>query len=315
MLAKSGSHTLPATMHAIRLHGAVGAEGLKYEVIETPRPSEGQALVKVNAAAITRNELDWPVDRLPAIPSYEFSGVVAALGPDTAGPSIGDEVYALARFDRDGAAAEFVTVSSELLAPKPASLDHLESAALPLAALTAWQGLLDHGHLEEGHRVLIFGAAGGVGHIATQLARGRGAHVIGSASAGKLETVKTLGAHEVLDPTETRFEDAIEPVDLVFDTVGGELLRRSPAVVRSGGRIVSIAEDPPEVPVESRIDAVYFVVEPNRDQLVEIARMVECGELKPAIDSVFPLADARAAFAHSMERGTRGKVILRVAND
>jgi NADPH:quinone reductase-like Zn-dependent oxidoreductase len=310
-----GSLNPSAMMHAIRLHSAAGAEGLEYEEIESPRPGEGQALVRVYAAAITRDELAWSVDRLPAIPSYEFSGMVVELGPGAAEPSIDDEVFGLAGFDRDGAAADFVSVPAGVLAPKPGTLGHTESAALPLAALSAWQGLFDHGHLEAGNRVLISGAAGGVGHLATQLARGRGAYVIGTASPEKLESVRTLGAHETLDRTEMRFENSIEPVDLVFDTVGGELLRRSPGVVRPGGRIVSIAEDPPELTDKVHIDCVYFVVEPNRDQLIDIARLVDRGALKPAIDSVFPLAEAHAAFARSMESGTRGKVILRVIDD
>lgn len=315
MLADQGPDTLPASMQAIRLHRAVGFEGLMNDVIETPRPVEGQALVKVHAAAITRGELDWPVDRLPAIPSYEFAGVVAALGPGTTAPSIGDEVYALAGFDRDGAAADFVVVPATVLAPKPASLDHNQSAALPLAALTAWQGLFDHGHLERGQRVLILGAAGGVGHLAIQLARGRGAHVIGAASAEKLEIVKSFGAHEAQDAARLHSEVTIRPVDLVFDTVGGDLLRHSPAFIRPGGTLVSIAEDPPEPAQDSRIDAIYFVVEPNRNQLMEIARLADRGELKLAIDSIFPLAEARDAFAKSMERDTRGKVVLRVSDE
>jgi NADPH:quinone reductase-like Zn-dependent oxidoreductase len=303
------------TMHAIRLLAPTGPRALSYEVIETPEPGEGEALVRVHAAAITRDELDWPVDRLPATPSYEFSGIVAALGPGVTQPSIGDEVYALAGFDRDGAAADFVLVPSSLLAPRPASLDHTQSAALPLAALSAWQGLFDHGRLEKGRRVLITGASGGVGHLATQLARQRGAYVTGTASTEKMDFVKTLGAHEVIDHSETRLEEAIEQVDLVFDTVGGDLLRRSPAVMRSGGKIVSIAEDPPKLAAESGIDSVYFVVEPNRNQLIQVADLVDRGELKPAVDSTFPLAEARAAFARSMDRATCGKVILRVADE
>jgi NADPH:quinone reductase-like Zn-dependent oxidoreductase len=162
--------------------------------------------------------------------------------------------------------------------------------------------------------VLISGAAGGVGHLATQLARGRGAYVIGTASPEKLESVRNFGAHETLDRTTQRFEDSIEPVDLVFDTVGGELLRRSPDIVRRGGRIVSIAEDTPKLTDEAAIDSVYFVVEPNRAQLIEIARLADRGALTPAIDSVFPLTEAQAAFKRSMEWSTRGKVILRLVH-
>ena len=302
-------------MRAIRLHRPGGPEELVLERIETPRLRAGEALVRVHAAAITRDELEWPVDRLPAIPSYELSGVVAAVAPDADAGLIDQPVYALTSFDRDGAAADYAAVPANLLALKPRTLDHLQSAAIPLAALSAWQGLFDHGGLEEGQRVLITGAAGGVGHFATQLARWRGAYVIGTGSRTNGESARRFGAHEVLDHTKTPVEDALDPVDLVFDTVGGELLERSPAIVREGGRLVSVAEQPPESPTTATIAAMYFVVEPNCEQLAELARLVDTGDLRPAIDSVFPLADARAAFERSMAAGKRGKVVLRVVDD
>lgn len=302
-------------MRAVRLRARGGPEKLMLEEIETPRPQAGEALVRVHAAALTRDELEWPTDRLPAIPSYELSGVVEGVGSDVDVVSIGEPVYALIGFDRDGAAADYTVVPANVLAPKPRTLDHVESAAVPLAALSAWQGLFDHGRLEEGERVLIHGAAGGVGHFATQLARSRGAYVIGTASATTVERALEFGAHEALDSSSTRFEEALDPVDLVFDTVGGELLERSTAVVRKGGRLVSVAAEPPEVSAGARVDALYFVVEPNRDQLIELAGLVEDGDLRPAIDSVFPLSEARAAFERSMAAGKRGKVVLRVADD
>jgi NADPH:quinone reductase-like Zn-dependent oxidoreductase len=303
---------IPSKMDAVRLHGpAVG--GLRYEQVETPRVRAGEALVEVHAAAVTRDELEWPVDRLPAIPSYELSGIVAAVATDVGTVAVGEAVYALTGFDRDGAAAAYAAVSASLLAPKPSTLDHVASAAIPLAALSAWQGLFDHGRLEDGERVLIHGAAGGVGHFATQLARWRGAHVIGTASAGSLDAARAFGAHEALDGRDARLEVTIPPVDLVFDTVGGELLARSPAIVRPGGRLVSVAEEPP--PTVAPMHATYFVVEPNREQLVEIARLVDEGALHPAIDSVFHLSEAPAAFARVMAGGKRGKVVLRVVDD
>jgi NADPH:quinone reductase-like Zn-dependent oxidoreductase len=289
---------IPATMQAVRLRAPGGPEQLAVEEVEVPAPAPGEALVRVHAAAITRDELEWPVDRLPAIPAYELSGVVAA------GPAAGDEVYALAGFDRDGAAAEYAVVKADLLAPKPRTLGHVESAALPLAGLSAWQGLFDHGGLAAGERVLIHGAAGGVGHLAVQLARERGAHVIATASAGRVEDVRALGADEAIDHPGTRFEDAIEPVDLVFDTAGGDRLERSPAVLREGGRIVTVAHEAPHV--------VYFIVEPNREQLVELAALADRGAVRPTIDAVFPLADARRAFERSLGRAGRGKIVLTV---
>jgi NADPH:quinone reductase-like Zn-dependent oxidoreductase len=290
---KPTQHDAPPTMLAVRLHPPGGIEGLAYERVETPRLRAGEALVRVHAAAITRDELTWAEDRLPAIPSYEVSGVVAALAPGVTGIAVGDAVYALTCFDRDGAAAEYVAVPADLLAPKPATLGHVESAAIPLAALSALQGLFDHGGLEEGQRVLVTGAAGGVGHFATQLARLRGAQVI---AAGFDEA-------------------AVDGVDLVFDTAGGDLLARSRAIVREGGRVVSVAEEPPPISSSAKVEARYFVVEPNRRQLEELTRLVERGELSPAVDSVFHLADARSAFERSMARGKRGKVVLRVVEE
>jgi NADPH:quinone reductase-like Zn-dependent oxidoreductase len=290
-------------MQAVRLHSP-GLDGLRLDELDVPQVRAGEALVEVHAAAITRDELEWPVDRLPAIPSYELSGVVEAVAGDVE-VAVGEPVFALTEFDRDGVAAAYAAVRASLLAPKPSTVDHVASAAIPLAALSAWQGLFDHGRLEGDQRVLIHGAAGGVGHFATQLARWRGAHVIGTASPGSMEAARAYGAHEVFD----RLEEALAPVDLVFDTVGGPLLQGSPAMVRPGGRLVSVAEEPP---VTEGIEASYFVVEPNREQLVEIARLVDEGVLRPAIDSVFPLAEAAAAFERSLAGGKRGKVVIRV---
>jgi len=298
--------TMASTMRAVRLHSPGGPEGLKLEEIETPRLRPGDALVRVHAAAITRDELEWPTDRLPAVPSYELSGVVAAVAPGANTVEIGEHVYGLTGFDRDGAAADYAAVAANLLAPKPRSLDHVESAAVPLAALSAWQGLFDHGGLQEGQRVLIHGAAGGVGHFATQLARWRGAYVIGTASPAGVEGARRSGVHEVVDYTQ-RFEESLDPVDLVFDTVGGELLERSPAIVQKGGRLVSVAEE--------MVNARYFVVEPSREQLLELSRLADSGDLHPEIDSVFPLSEARAAFERSLARGKRGKVVLRISDD
>jgi NADPH:quinone reductase-like Zn-dependent oxidoreductase len=240
---------------AVRLH----PNGLKVEEVETPSPRPGDVLVRVRAAAITRDELEWPADRLPAIPSYELSGVVVEGG---------EEVYALTPFDRDGVAAEYAAVPAAVLAPKPARLGHVEAAALPMGVLTAWQALFVHGRLLRGERVLVTGASGGVGHIAVQLARQAGAKVVES-----------------------------EPADLVFDTAGGE--------IPAGERVVTIAAEAP--------GATYFVVDPAGEQLRKLARLADAGELRPAVDSVFPLAEAQAAFARVAARGKRGKVVLAVS--
>jgi NADPH:quinone reductase-like Zn-dependent oxidoreductase len=257
------------TMRAVRLYDT----GLVVEEIEVPVPGEGEALVRVHAAAITRGELAWPQDRLPAIPSYELSGVVAQVADDVQDVAVGDEVFALTPFDRDGVAAEYALVPAALLAPRPQHLTHVESATLPMTGLSAWQGLFDYGDLQEGERVTVVGATGGVGHLAVQLAR-------------------------------AQLADEGDRSDLAFDTVGGDALL---SVIESAGRVVSIAEEAEGV--------TYFIVEPNRGQLAELGRRADSGELSAAIDSVFPLAEAEAAFARVAERGKQGKVVLRVADD
>jgi NADPH:quinone reductase-like Zn-dependent oxidoreductase len=291
-----------ATMRAVRLRAPGGPEQLVNEELPTPRPEPGQALVRVHAAGLTRDELEWPVDRLPAIPSYELSGVVEATG---------DSVFALTDFERDGVAADYALVSTELLAPKPGTVTDVEAAAIPLPALSAWQGLFDHGRLAEGERVMIHGASGGVGQFATQLACERGAYVIATVSSGDVERARALGADEVIDHTAERFEEVVEPVDLVFDTAGGDRLVRSPAVLRPGGRLVSVAEEPPRAADFGHI-AVYFVVEPNREQLGQISELVDSGRLEVQVDQTFPLDDARRAFERLAGRGKRGKVVLDV---
>jgi NADPH:quinone reductase-like Zn-dependent oxidoreductase len=272
-------------MRVVRLRAPGGPEQLAVEEANRPRPGPGDALVRVHAAAITRGELEWPVGRLPAIPCYELCGVIEETAAGVAGIAAGDRVFALTPFDRDGVAADHTALPAELLVPSPRALGDAESAAIPLPALAAWQGLFDHGRLVADQRVLILGASGVVGGFAVQLARARGAHVIDAA---------------------TPFEDAVESVDLVFDTVGGERLRRAGAVLRAGGRLVSVAGEPPE-------GGVYFLVEPNREQLMSIARLADAGELRPPSIDLFPLASAREAFASSLERGRPHKVVLDVA--
>jgi NADPH:quinone reductase-like Zn-dependent oxidoreductase len=301
-------------MRALRLHSPGTPASLAYEDIDTPKPGPGEALVRVCAAAVTRGELDWPVDRLPAIPSYEFSGVIVATAPDVGDGMVGESVYALCPFDHDGAAAELAIVPAALIAPKPRTLDHVESAAVPLAGLSAWQGLFDHGGLEPGQRVLIHGAAGGVGSFAVQIAHHYGAYVIGVTSTAQVEAVRGLGADRVIDYTMAPFEEGLEDLDLVLDTVGGERLQKSPTVLRSGGRLVSVAEEPTTTGDVARgITAVYFVVKPIRHELVALAGLIERGALHPTIDAVFPFSQARHAFERSLARHGPGKIVIRIS--
>src|SRR5512146_3143517 len=298
-------------MKAIRLHARGGPEQLVYEDAPRPQLRPGDALVRVHACAITHTELTWDEtyttrqgkDRTPSIPGHEFSGVVESVFPGVTEVKPGDSVYALADFSRDGAAADYIAVRAADLAPHPPGLSHVQAAAVPLAALTAWQALFDHAGLTAGQRVLIHGATGGVGSFAVQLAHRRGIHVIGTAQAGNLDLLRRLGADETIDYTSVRFEDKVHDVDAVLDAVGGDTMQRSFAVLRPGGILVSIVGPPPaDAAARLGVRSVFFIVEPNRHELIEIARLIQAGELHPLIDAVFPLEEARQAF----EPGARG---------
>jgi NADPH:quinone reductase-like Zn-dependent oxidoreductase len=313
------------TMRAVRAHRRGGPEQLVYEVVPRPEPAPGEVLVAVHAASITSDELTWDAtwtdspepggrDRTPIIPSHEMSGVVAALGPGVIETGVGDEVYGLIPFVRDGAAAEYVTVPADILAAKPATMDHDAAAAVPLAALTVWQALVDHASLRAGQHVLIHGAAGGVGSFAVQIAASLGARVTATARARDRDFVTKLGAHEVVDYVNERFEDHVDGVDVVLDLVGGETQARSWSVLRPGGVLVSIAAPPDARQAAAHgVRGVFFVVEPNRAQLEIIARLIDTGRLSPAVDRVVSLADTRAAYESLRTEHRRGKVVIHVA--
>jgi NADPH:quinone reductase-like Zn-dependent oxidoreductase len=223
---------------------------------------------------------------------------------------VGDLVYGLNDWYRDGASAEYCVARVADIAGKPAGVDHVHAAATPISALTAWQGLVERAGLAAGQRVLIHGAAGGVGNLAVQLAHWRGGRVVATAAADNLDFVRSLGAEEVIDYRADRFEDVVRHVDVVFDTVGGETLERSWSVLKPGGRLVTVAASE-EQTTDERIRAAYFIVEPSRTQLAEIARLIEGGALRPVVGAVFPLAEARQAYQH---KPVRGKVVLRVVD-
>ncbi|MFJ8005223.1 NADP-dependent oxidoreductase [Streptomyces fagopyri] len=283
-----------------------------------PHASENDVVVRVHAAGFTRGELDWPAtwsdragrDRTPSVPGHEVSGVVAELGYGTTGLTVGQRVFGLTDWTRNGSLAEYVAVEARNLAPLPADVDHTSAAALPISGLTAWQGLFDHGRIETGRTVLIHGAAGGVGSIAVQLAREAGAHVIGTGRSTDRETVLALGAHAFLDLGTDRWEDAGQ-VDVVFDVIGGDILDRSAALVRGGGTLVTIVQPPSVRPEDGR--AVFFVVEPDRARLTDLAQRLRDGRLDVRVGEVRPLADAVAAFAPG--RRVPGRSIIRVAED
>jgi NADPH:quinone reductase-like Zn-dependent oxidoreductase len=271
--------------------------------------------VRVHAAGFTPGELDWPAtwtdragrDRTPSVPGHELSGVVVELGFGTTGLTVGQRVFGLADWARNGTLAEYVAVEARNLAALPADIDDTVAAALPISGLTAWQGLFHHGRLEAGQTVLIHGAAGGVGSIAVQLAREVGARVIATGRAAHAETALGLGADVFLDLQADQLEDAGD-VDIVFDVIGGEIRDRSAALVRAGGTLVTIAPPPPSVrPTDGR--AIFFVVEPDRGQLASLAQRLRDGRLKLAVDER-TLAEAPAAFAP--DRRIPGKTIIRV---
>ena len=309
------------TMNAIRSHQRGGADTLVYESVARPAPGSGEVLVEVHAAAITPTEFTWDPtwtdqqgkSRLPIVPSHEISGVVAQTGPDAVDIAVGNQVYGLIDFYRDGAAAEFAIAKVSELAPKPHKVDHLHAAALPLSALTAWQAFRTHAFLRAGQRVLIHGGAGGVGSFAVQLAKHFGAETIATCSTRNADFVKSLGADSVLEYDRRPFEENLKDVDLVLDTVGGETLERSWRVVRRGGALISVVEEPPAAQAERfGVSGKFFIVEPNRGQLVELAKLVDDGILQPIVSETFPLSAARRAYEAGSRGHLRGKIVLRV---
>src|SRR5919202_394702 len=306
-------------MFALRARAKGDPEGLSYEHVPMPSPGIGDVLLQVHAASFTPTELIWPstwVDRAgkarPApIPAHEASGVVVALGYGMTGFAVGDEVYGLADWYRDGAAAGYVAAEARNLALKPTTLDHAHSAAVPLAGLTAWQALFDHGGLSAGQSVLIHGAGGGVGVFAVQLAHAAGARVVATGRAWAEELVRELGADEFVDTGCRRFEEAAGEVDVVFDLVGGEVQERSWAVVKPGGVLATVVA-PLEQSERRGVHGVYFVVEPDRTMLAELARRIDEGEMRPIVGEVFALEQGREAFEVKQGPGIPGKVVLRV---
>ncbi len=292
-----------------------GIGGLALTDISYPHAGQNDVIVRVNAGGFTPGELDWPTtwtgragrDRTPSVPGHELSGVVVELGHGTTGLTVGQRVFGTIDWARDGSLAEFTAIEARNLAALPADIDHTVAAALPISGLTAWQGLIDHAGLKTGQTVLIHGAAGGVGSIAVQLAREVGARVIGTGRSADRDTALGLGVDAFLDLQADKVEDAGE-VDVVFDVIGGEILDRSASLVRAGGTLVTIARVPTVQPKDGR--AIFFVVEPDRFRLADLAQRLRDGRLTPIVGAVRPLAEAPAAFAP--DRRTPGKTIIRI---
>lgn len=310
-------------MKAARIHRFGGIEALIHEDAPRPEPGPGEALIRVYAAGV--NPVDWKTCAgrgvakslrlsLPYIPGWDVSGVVEEVGPGASGFAPGDAVFGLVRFPQPGSAyAEYVASPVEHLAFKPRSLDHLQAAALPCVALTAWQALVEAARLQAGQKVLIHAAAGGVGHIAVQLARSLGAFVIGTASRRNAGFVIENGADEFIDYETARFEDRVHQVDVVLDPIAGDTRGRSWGVLRKGGVLVAIqgtASTAEAARHGVRVEQV--LVRPHAAQLASIAGLVDEGRIRPFVSAVFDLEHARAALECLQDGHTRGKIVLKV---
>lgn len=313
-------------MIALRAHSRGGPEQLLVENTPIPQLQDGDLLVTVHAAAITFNELLWDEtwtrdgsDRTPIIPSHEWSGVIERVSP-TSAHRVGDPVFGMVAFNRDGAAAEHLAVSAEFVAPKPVGISHVEAAALPLAGLTAWQALVDHARVRSGDRVLVLGAAGGVGAYAVQLAAHLGARVTATSMARDSEYVQSLGADEVLtvasrDAHSDRLRDG--SFDVVVDTVGGVSMEPSMRLTRRGGVFITLQQPPPaELAEELGVRAVFFVVSCTRAGLDQLRELVQEGQLRVKVAATYPLIKGREAFeSGKLQDRTPGKTVLVVSAD
>jgi len=308
-------------MKAIRVHEYGGPEALKYEDAPQPLPAPGDVLIRVHATSV--NPVDIAIRsgffkermkyKMPMIPGWDVSGVIQSVTPGATRLKVGDEVYSRPDLSRDGAYAEYVAVRESEVALKPKSINHAQAAAIPLTGLTAWQALFDAGHLTAGQTVLIHGAAGGVGHFAVQFAKVQGARVIATASKRNHDFLRSLGADELIDYNTTKFEDVVRDVDVVLDTITGETQDRSWPVIKKGGIYVSILQPPNQEKAAAHgVRSAHVFVQPNVDELSEIARLVDSGKVKPHVEKVFPLPQAAAAQEAVATHHTRGKIVIQV---
>ncbi|MEV4441208.1 NADP-dependent oxidoreductase [Streptomyces sp. NPDC049577] len=314
------------TMQAVVQDRAGGPEVLRLTEVPRPVPGPAEILVRVHAAGV--NPVDWKVrergfafygQQPPFTVGWDVSGVVEEVGPGVTLFAPGDEVFGMPRFPQVASGyAEYVTAPSRHFARVPEGLGHVRAAALPLAALTAWQALVDTADVRPGQRVLIHAAAGGVGHLAVQIAKARGAYVIGTASAGKHDFLRGLGADELIDYTAQDFAETVRDVDIVIDTIGGEYAGRSLRTLKRGGTLVAIvppAEDFPwEQAREAGVRAVFVMVEADGTGMKEIAALVESGQLRAEVAATFPLAEAGRAHELGETNRTAGKIVLTVAD-
>ena len=306
------------TMHAMRIHKFGGPEVLRDEVLAVPEPESDEILVRVEAASV--NPVDYkmregkfakaPDDALPITLGRDLSGVVEKTGPHAPHVMAGQSVFALLGYDR-GAYAQHVVLKKGEWAAKPQNISHVEAAAVPLAALTAWQGMIDHGDLRAGQRVLIHGGAGGVGHFAIQIAKAKGAWVATTCAARDFDFVRSLGADEAIDYKSEKFEDRLSDIDLVYDLIAGDTQERSFEVLKRGGALISTLQEPDKAKaLYKSIKIAHYMAKPDADELTEIARLVETGKIMPQVQETFPLADAARAEQTLASGHVRGKIVL-----
>jgi NADPH:quinone reductase-like Zn-dependent oxidoreductase len=310
------------TMKAVRIHKYGGLEVLQYEDAPLPKVAPAtEVLVRIHAAGV--NPIDWKTRQghmkevfphsFPLVLGWDLSGVVEEVGAGASRFKAGDEVYSLPDPLRDGAYAEYIVVRESDLALKPKSLYHVHAAAVPLAALTAWQALFEVARLGSGQRVLIHAGAGGVGHFAVQFAKWKGAYVFATASTKNQDLLRELGVDEPIDYTQQRFEDIARKIDIVLDTLGGDTQERSWQVLKKGGALLSLVQPPSaEKAKELGVRAAFVASHPNGAQLAEIAHLIDSRKLKPIVERILPLLEARRAHELSQSGHTRGKIVLRV---
>ncbi|SDG65829.1 NADPH:quinone reductase [Pedobacter terrae] len=308
-------------MKAVRIHEFGGPEVLSIDDIPMPQPASDEVLIKVHATSV--NPVDWKIReghhtgkfpaKLPLTMGWDVSGTIEEVGEKVSAFKKGDEVYGRPDPTKNGAYAEYIVVKANIISIKPTSIGHTEAAAVPLAGLTAWQGLFDHGLLKAGQKVLIHAAAGGVGTYAVQFAKWKGAYVIGTASDSNADFLKRLGADEIIDYKMEDFEAILKDVDLVLDTIGKETQLKSLNILKEGGRVVTTLM--PEFVAEAKAKKVHligFMAQSIPAQLAEIATLIDSGKVKPIIEKVLPFTSAKQAQIESEQGHTRGKIVLQV---
>src|SRR5262245_29196562 len=324
LLTNASTQSPTPTMKAVVIHGYGGPEVLKYEDVPRPEPKDDQLLVQVIAAGVN------PVDGMirsgmfakegnrafPIILGGDAAGVVEKVGNKITKFKAGDPVFAYVSLDNSGGYAQYALITEREAAPKPKSLTYVEAAAVPIVAMTAWQALIDTAKLKSGQTVLIHGGSGGVGSFAIQIAKARGAKVIATASTANQDLLKQLGADVTIDYTKQKFEDVAKDVDVVLDSIGGDTLARSYGVVKKGGIIVSLVPGPKAYkPVKCGIRGAALNVEPNSEELAEIGKLIDDKKIKVIVSQTFPLSEAMKAQEQVATGHTRGKIVLKVADE